>query len=37
MDDEYEIDSSWKEMYPDWIDDGADILQINQLSPILFR
>ena len=26
MDDEYEIDSSWKEMYPDWIDDGADIL-----------
>lgn len=26
MDDEDEIDSSWEEMYPDWIDDGADIL-----------
>jgi len=26
MDDEYEIDSSWEEMYPNWIDDGADIL-----------
>jgi hypothetical protein len=24
MDDE--IDSSWEEMYPNWIDDGADIL-----------
>lgn len=23
MDDEDEIDSSWEEMYPDWIDDGA--------------